>query len=108
MLAGPENDMFLWRGRDEAFWVNIPHYRAWCHFNITTLIVGATRWRLKGRVETTGTTTRLSRWKVEAELKKANLKILESCGRDGYDMEIEIVDDNDKPLGGNRLYGAHI
>ena len=59
-------------------------------------------------METTGTTTHLFRWKVEAGLRKRTLKILESCGRDGYDMEIEIVDDNDKPLGGNRLYGAHI
>ena len=61
-------------------------------------------------MEATGTTTYLFRWKVEAGLKKdpGILKILESRGRDGYDMQIEIVDDNDKPLGGNRLYGAHI
>jgi hypothetical protein len=59
-------------------------------------------------VETAGTTTHPPRWEVEAELKKRILKVLESRGRDGYDMEIEIVDDNDKPLGGNRLYGAHI
>lgn len=59
-------------------------------------------------METTGTTAHPPRWKVEAEPKKRTLKILESRGRDGYDMQIEIVDDNDKPLGGNRLYGAHI
>ncbi|MCX5815645.1 MAG: AMP-binding protein [Proteobacteria bacterium] len=51
-----------------------------------------------GTTETTGVTTNLSAKDIAGELARGNLKILESCGRDAYDCEIVIVDENDKPV----------
>lgn len=47
-----------------------------------------------GTTETSGVTTNLAAGDIEVELKKGNLKILESCGRAAYDCEIHIVDDH--------------
>ncbi len=49
-----------------------------------------------GTTETSGVTTNLPRKDVAIELAKGNMKILESCGRTAYDMEVLIVDDDDK------------
>jgi len=51
-----------------------------------------------GTTETTGLTTNLSVRDIAQELTDDNLRILESCGKDGYDGEIEIVDENDNPI----------
>jgi len=51
-----------------------------------------------GTTETTGVTTNLSAREIEEELARGNLRILESCGRDAYDCEVLIVDDNDNPV----------
>jgi acyl-CoA synthetase (AMP-forming)/AMP-acid ligase II len=51
-----------------------------------------------GTTETTGVTTNLSAKDIEKELAEGNLKVLESCGRDAYDSEVVIVDDQDRPI----------
>jgi len=51
-----------------------------------------------GTTETTGVTTNLSAKDISMELARGNLKILESCGKDAYDCEVAIVDENDKPV----------
>lgn len=51
-----------------------------------------------GTTETTGVTTNLSSEDIEKELAEGNLKILESCGRNAYDCEAVIVDENDNPV----------
>lgn len=51
-----------------------------------------------GTTETTGVTVNLSAKDIKNELARGNLKILESCGRDAYDCEVIIVDENDKPV----------
>jgi acyl-CoA synthetase (AMP-forming)/AMP-acid ligase II len=48
-----------------------------------------------GTTETTGVTTNLRAKDIEPALAEGNVKILESCGRDAYDMQVLIVDDND-------------
>jgi acyl-CoA synthetase (AMP-forming)/AMP-acid ligase II len=52
-----------------------------------------------GTTETTGVTANLSAKDIAKELTDDNLRILESCGRDAYDCEVLIVDDNDNPVG---------
>lgn len=47
-----------------------------------------------GTTETTGVTTNLAAGDIEAELAKGNTKILESCGKASFDLEINIVDDD--------------
>jgi len=51
-----------------------------------------------GTTETTGVTANLSAKDIAKELTDDNLRILESCGRDAYDCEVLIVDDNDNPV----------
>ncbi len=51
-----------------------------------------------GTTETTGVTTNLSAMDIAGELAKGNLKILESCGREAYDCEIVIVDENNEQV----------
>ncbi len=51
-----------------------------------------------GTTETTGVTTNLSAKDIEKELAEGNEKILESCGKDAYDCETMIVDENDQPV----------
>jgi len=51
-----------------------------------------------GTTETTGVTANLSALDIAEELAKGNLKILESCGKSAYDCEVEIVDDDDRPV----------
>jgi acyl-CoA synthetase (AMP-forming)/AMP-acid ligase II len=51
-----------------------------------------------GTTETTGVTANLSVADIGRELTDDNLRILESCGRDAYDCEVRIVDDNDNPV----------
>ncbi len=51
-----------------------------------------------GTTETTGVTANLSAGDIRKELTDDNLRVLESCGRDAYDCEIMIVDDNDDPV----------
>ena len=51
-----------------------------------------------GTTETTGVTANLSVRDIGRELTDDNLRILESCGRDAYDCEVRIVDDNDNPV----------
>ncbi|MEN6617827.1 MAG: AMP-binding protein [Syntrophorhabdus sp.] len=51
-----------------------------------------------GTTETTGVTANLSVKDIERELTGDSLRILESCGRDAYDCEVRIVDDNDNPV----------
>lgn len=51
-----------------------------------------------GTTETTGVTANLSAKDIANELTGDNLRILESCGRDAYDCEVLIVDDNDNPV----------
>ncbi|MGD0229742.1 MAG: AMP-binding protein [Syntrophorhabdales bacterium] len=51
-----------------------------------------------GTTETTGTTTWLSKKAIGEELARGNENVLASCGRAGYDMEVQIVDDNDRVI----------
>jgi acyl-CoA synthetase (AMP-forming)/AMP-acid ligase II len=51
-----------------------------------------------GTTETTGVTTNLSAKDIEKELAEGNMRILESCGRNAYDCEAVIVDENDTPV----------
>lgn len=55
-----------------------------------------------GTTESTGVTTNLSVRDIEEAFERGDDKILESCGRASYDMEILIVDDNNEivPPGG--------
>lgn len=51
-----------------------------------------------GTTETTGVTANLSAGDIAKELTGDNLRVLESCGRDAYDCEVMIVDENDNPV----------
>ncbi|OPY74974.1 MAG: Long-chain-fatty-acid--CoA ligase FadD13 [Syntrophorhabdus sp. PtaU1.Bin153] len=51
-----------------------------------------------GTTESTGVTTNLSVRDIKQAFGRGDHKILESCGRASYDMEILIVDENNKPV----------
>ncbi|HOV90108.1 MAG TPA: AMP-binding protein [Syntrophorhabdaceae bacterium] len=51
-----------------------------------------------GTTETTGVTTNLSVRDIKEALDRGDEKIFESCGRASYDMEVLIVDENNKPV----------
>ncbi|MBA4417802.1 MAG: hypothetical protein C0392_07820 [Syntrophus sp. (in: bacteria)] len=55
-----------------------------------------------GTTESTGVTTNLSVMDIKDAFERGDYSILESCGRASYDMEILVVDENDKvvPPGG--------
>ena len=52
-----------------------------------------------GTTESTGVTTNLSVHDIGEALERGDTKILESCGRASYDMEVLIVDDTGRPVG---------
>ena len=52
-----------------------------------------------GTTESTGVTTNLSVRDIREALERGDTKILESCGRASYDMEVLIVDDTGRPVG---------
>lgn len=51
-----------------------------------------------GTTESTGVTTNLSARDIRDAFERGDYTILESCGRASYDMEILIVDENNRPV----------